>query len=53
MSIALVLGLLVGLPKVAYVGAMAAIGALFVGLVVVGVHGRGAQRAPGHRPHWP
>ena len=35
-SIALALGLLVALPKVAYVGAMAAIGALFVGLLVVG-----------------
>ncbi|MEX2547195.1 MAG: J domain-containing protein [Chloroflexota bacterium] len=36
-SIALVLGLLVALPKFAYVGAMAAVGALFVGLGVVGI----------------
>ena len=37
LAIALVLGVLVALPKVAYVAAMSAIGALFVGLVVVGV----------------
>ncbi len=36
-SIALVLGLLVALPKFAYVGGMAAVGALFVGLGMVGV----------------
>ena len=38
LAIALVLGLLVGLPKVAYVGTMAAIGGLLVGLVIVGVY---------------
>ena len=37
LAIALVLGVLAALPKVAYVGAMSAIGALFVGLAVVGV----------------
>jgi curved DNA-binding protein CbpA len=37
LAIALVLGVLVALPKVAYVGALAAIGALFVGLLVAGV----------------
>ncbi len=36
-AIALVLGLLVALPKVAYVGAMAAIGGLLIGLVIVAV----------------
>jgi hypothetical protein len=36
-AIALVLGLLVGLPKVAYVGAMAAIGGLLIGLLIVAV----------------
>lgn len=36
-GIALVLGLLVALPKVAYIGAMSAIGALFVGLGIVGL----------------
>ncbi|MGI8929349.1 MAG: J domain-containing protein [Candidatus Limnocylindrales bacterium] len=34
-AIAIALGVLVALPKVAYVGALAAIGALFVGLAVV------------------
>ena len=34
-AIALVLGLLVGLPRVAYVGAMAAIGGLLVGVVLI------------------
>ncbi len=37
LAIALVLGLLVGLPKVAYVGAMAAVGGLLIGLVIVAV----------------
>lgn len=36
-AIAIVLGLLVALPKVAYVGAVASVGALFVGLGVVAV----------------
>jgi hypothetical protein len=37
LAIALALGLLVALPKLAYVGAMAAIGGLLIGLVVVGI----------------
>ena len=37
LAIALTLGVLVALPKVAYVGAISAIGGLFVGLAVVGV----------------
>jgi len=45
-SIALVLGLLVALPKVAYVGAVAAIGALFVGLLVVGMMAVTGVRVP-------
>jgi len=36
-SIAFALGLLVALPKAAYVGAMAAIGVMFIGLLVVGL----------------
>ena len=45
-AIALVLGLLVALPRVAYVGALASIGALLVGLLVVGLMAFSGVRLP-------
>lgn len=45
-AIALVLGLLVALPRVAYVGALASIGALLVGLLAVGLMAFSGVRPP-------
>ncbi len=45
-AIALVLGLLVALPRIAYVGALASIGALLVGLLVVGLLAFSGVRPP-------
>ena len=50
-AIALVLGLLVAFPKIAYFGAMAAIGALLVGLVVAGAMAIAGVQLP-LTPQW-